>query len=246
MNNLYRLVKRTMDIVLSGAAIVVLSPLLIGTAIVLKLTGEHLVVHRQRRIGLDYRPFAVYKFVTMRSDSERFGTITRKNDSRVLPVGRVLRKAKINELPQLFNILFGDMSIVGPRPLVASEVAMYPAEIRPLVYAANRPGLSGLGSLFFRDEDELIAATGKQAAQAYREDIMPIKGALELWYRRHKSLWVDAKIVVLTIWVVVHSPSAPVVAAFARSSAFPADALERYRRLCALRETGPELSRPTA
>ena len=228
----YSIVKRVLDTLLSAGAILVLSPLLIVTAVVLKLTGEHLVLYRQERVGFNYRPIYVFKFVTMRSDSERYGTITRKNDSRVLPVGRLLRKAKINELPQLFNIFLGHMAIVGPRPLVASEVAMYPEEIRHLVYLDNRPGLSGIGSLFFRDEDELIAATGKPPEQAYREDIMPIKGAFELWYRDNRSLRIDFIIVLLTIWVVVNAASAPVTAAFARMPGFPGDALKRYRALC--------------
>src|SRR6056297_2453522 len=149
MTGIHRLTKRVADVVLSGATILLLSPLLFLTAVLLKSTGEHLVLYRQLRVGKDYVPFHVLKFVTMRSNSEKFGTITTKNDSRVLPVGRILRKTKMNELPQLFNVLFGDMSIVGPRPLVASEVELYPAGIRELVYADNQPGLTGMGSLFF-------------------------------------------------------------------------------------------------
>jgi len=150
----------------------------------------------------------------MRSDSEKYGTITAKNDPRVLPVGKVLRKAKINELPQLFNILFGHMLIVGPRPLVESEVDMYPADIRNLVYADNQPGLTGMGSLFFRDEEELIEATGKPPQNAYQDDIMPTKGALELWYRTHKNLRIDLKIVLLTAWAVARPATVPLLRVF--------------------------------
>lgn len=227
----YLVIKRLADIVLSLVAIIVLSPILAITALVLLATGEHLVIYRQPRIGKNYREFSIYKFVTMRSDSEKYGTITAKNDPRVLPVGKILRKTKINELPQLFNILFGHMSIVGPRPLVRSEVEMYPEEMRSLVYVDNHPGLTGIGSLFFRDEDELIAATGKESEVAYREDIMPIKGALEAWYRNNKSLWNDGKIVILTAWAVLRSDSAPVVESFRNAPGFPRDGLQRYDAL---------------
>ena len=231
MNRVYLIIKRLTDIVLALMAIIVLSPILIVTALVLSQTGEHLVIYRQPRVGKNYRSFSIYKFVTMRSDSEKSGTITAKNDPRVLPVGAVLRKTKINELPQLFNILFGHMSIVGPRPLVQSEVEIYPETLRHIVYANNQPGLTGMGSLFFRNEDDLLAATGKDPETAYREDIMPIKGALEAWYRDRKSIWVDLKIVVLTAWAVLHSSSAPVMNSFQNAAGFPVLELDKYREL---------------
>ncbi|WP_018526903.1 sugar transferase [Alkalispirochaeta alkalica] len=229
----YVCIKRVGDILLSLAAIIILSPVLLVSALLLLCTGEHLVLYRQRRVGKNYRPFNIYKFVTMRSDSEKSGTITAKNDPRVLPVGRVLRKTKINELPQLFNILFGHMSVVGPRPLVRSEVDMYPEDLRQIVYADNQPGLTGMGSLFFRNEDDLLAATGKEPATAYREDIMPIKGALEAWYRDHKGFAVDCKIVVLTAWAVLHPGSAPVIESFRNAPGFPEKELTDYRTLLA-------------
>lgn len=231
MRTLYLLIKRLFDVLLSLLAIVVLSPILLVTTIILRFTGEHLVIYRQPRVGKDYKEFSIYKFVTMRSDSEKYGTITAKNDSRVLPVGKVLRKTKINELPQLFNILFGHMSIVGPRPLVRSEVDMYHDEVRSLVYADNQPGLTGMGSLFFRDEDELIDAIGKDPEIAYRQDIMPIKGVLEAWYREHKSFVIDLRIVLLTAWAVLSSETVPIVQSFRNYSSFPQDTLDRYEAL---------------
>lgn len=231
MNTLYAVSKRFFDILLSGLSIVVLSPVLLLCALILWATGEHLIIYRQPRIGKDYRPFNIYKFVTMRSDSEKYGTITAKYDPRVLPVGRFFRKTKINELPQLFNILFGHMSIVGPRPLVQSEVDMYPENVRSLVYADNTPGLTGMGSLFFRDEDELIEATAKAPEVAYREDIMPIKGALEAWYREHKSLRVDAKIVFLTAWALLRPECAPVVKSFVAEADMPKEVVVSYEKL---------------
>lgn len=228
---MYLVIKRTIDIVLSLLAILLLSPVLVVSSIVLLFTGEHLIIYRQPRVGRNYREFNIYKFVTMRADSPKYGTITLKNDPRVLPVGKVLRKTKVNELPQLFNILWGHMSIVGPRPLVASEVAMYDDDVKDVVYADNKPGLTGMGSLFFRDEDELIAATGEDPETAYREHIMPIKGALEAWYRNHKSFRVDVKIVILTAWAVISPGSAPIVKAFLRERGIPRSAISAYQAL---------------
>lgn len=231
MKQVYLFLKRLIDILLSGIGIVFLSPILIITTMILSMTGEHKVIYRQRRIGKDYRPFSIYKFVTMRSDSEKFGTITAKNDPRVLPVGKFLRKSKINELPQLFNILFGDMSIVGPRPLAGAEVDMYPDDVRPIVYNNNKPGLTGIGSLFFRDEDELIAGTEKPTEQAYQEDIMPVKGRLEIWYRENKSLMVDLLIVILTALSVAGLLPVSLVSIFRKFGTFPSDVLFQYEVL---------------
>lgn len=229
----YAFFKRVTDIVLSLLGILILSPLLLFTSILLFVTGEHLVIYRQSRVGKDYKEFNIFKFVTMRSDSEKSGTITAKNDPRVLPVGKILRKTKINELPQIFNILFGDMSIVGPRPLVGSEVELYPVEYRSCIYKDNKPGLTGIGSLFFRNEEDLIAGTGKEPERAYREDIMPLKGILESWYRSNKSIGIDTKIVLLTAWAVLHSTSVPLIKSFTGDSTFPVTAVEGYSRLLA-------------
>lgn len=233
MSRTHRVVKRIADFVLVAASILVLSPLFLLTAIILKCTGEHLVIYRQLRVGKDYVPFHVLKFVTMRSNSEKSGTITTKNDSRVLPVGKVLRQTKINELLQLFNVLLGDMSIVGPRPLVASEVELYRPGIRELVYADNQPGLTGMGSLFFRNEEEIIDATGKSPKDAYKDDIMPIKGALEVWYREHKTLLIDLKICFLTAWVILTSRNDHAVKAFRNAGGMPPRLIEEYEALIA-------------
>ncbi len=237
MNLAYQFTKRSIDVLLSGLGIVVLSPILILTTMILWMTGEHKVMYRQRRIGKDYNPFFIYKFVTMRSDSEKFGTITAKNDPRVLPVGKVLRKSKINELPQLFNILFGDMSIIGPRPLAGAEVDMYPDDVRALVYDNNKPGLTGIGSLFFRDEDELIAGTKKPPEEAYREDVMPIKGRIEIWYRENKSLRIDLLIFFLTVLFVFNLLPVSLVSIFRKFDTFPSKPLSQYRSLVAARDS---------
>ena len=125
------------------------------------------------------------------------GDITTGNDPRVLPVGRLLRKTKLNELPQLWNVITGDMSLIGPRPLTPRMYDRFPddykAAIRPL-----RPGLSGLGSVFFRDEEALLADIQDRESR-YVEVIQPYKAALEVWYACHRNLWIDLKLVFLTL-----------------------------------------------
>jgi len=140
--------------------------------------------------------------VTMRKDSPKSGTITVAGDPRILPVGRYLRNSKLNELPQLLNVLLGDMSIVGPRPLTEETFALYPDDLKPLVYRC-KPGLSGLGSLVFRDEEEILRKSGKDRIACYREDIAPLKGALEVWYHDHCSIGTDLKIILFTIIAVL-------------------------------------------
>src|SRR6185295_17876322 len=109
------------------------------------------------------------------------GTITLKNDPRVLPLGKFLRKTKINELPQLINVLKGDMSIVGPRPQTEQSFSFFPERDRGKIFLA-KPGLTGIGSVVFRDEEEIMARSGKPYDRCFREDIQPYKLALELWY----------------------------------------------------------------
>jgi len=166
--------------------------------IILKCTGEGKVFYLQRRIGKNNKPFNIYKFITMRKGSESAGSITYKSDPRILPFGKFLRNTKINEIPQLFNIFKGDISIVGPRPLVEEGFLQYPENVQKLIYKDNKPGLTGMGSLFFCSEEEILTRLNKDIKTAYKEDIMPIKGELELWYREHKNIWVDFKIIILT------------------------------------------------
>lgn len=154
--------KRFFDILLTSLAVLVLSPLLVPIMIILKLTGEHYIFYCQERVGKDRKPFGLMKFATMLKDSPNIGTgdITTRHDPRVLPFGRFLRKTKINELPQLFNILKGDMSIIGPRPLTPRNFAYYSPEIQQAI-GELRPGLSGIGSVIFRDEERYLAGAKK-------------------------------------------------------------------------------------
>ena len=134
------------------------------------------------------------------------GLITLRNDPRVTPVGKFLRITKINELPQVFNVLLGDMSIVGPRPLVDKTFKAYPKSVQSRVYHC-KPGITGIGSIVFRDEEALMSMTGIPPQEYYQKIIAPYKGELELWYQEHQSFWVDLTIIFLTGWVVLFPKS---------------------------------------
>ena len=204
---MYYLLKRVFDVISSGIAILVLSPLLIPVIIGLKLTGEGDIFYKQERIGYKNKPFLIWKFATMLRDSANMpgGIMTTKRDPRITPMGGFLRKSKINELPQLFNIFFGRMSVVGPRPVMRVSFDAYPTEVKKVIYDAI-PGLTGIGSIIFRDEEELLSKVkndGGDLWQFYREKIYPFKGELEIWYQNHKSFLLDMKLIFLTAWVIL-------------------------------------------
>jgi lipopolysaccharide/colanic/teichoic acid biosynthesis glycosyltransferase len=195
--------KRFVDIVISCLALAILFPFGLIVAAILRFSGEGNVWYPQQRVGLGGELFQVFKFVTMRVGSEFQGTrdITVKSDPRVLPIGRLLRKSKINELPQLINVLRGEMSLVGWRPLVPVSFEMYPPYVRERIVSV-KPGLTGIGSIVFRDEEQILEKTKKELRRCYIEDIAPYKGKLELWYIDNQSIWLDAKILFCTFWVV--------------------------------------------
>lgn len=199
--------QRLLDIALSGLGLLVLSPLLVPIAIALRLTGEGEVFFIQQRVGRGGQPFGLYKFATMLKNSPNLGTgtVTVKNDPRVLPLGRFLRKTKINELPQLLNIFKGDMSIIGPRPQTQRCFDAFPARSQAEIIKV-RPGLSGIGSIVFRDEEELMHAS-KEPERFYDQVIMPYKGALEEWYVAHRGLWTYLAAIFVTAWVVLFPES---------------------------------------
>ena len=208
---MYKPIKRFFDIVLSGFAILVLSPLLVPVMIILKCTGEHDIFYGQDRIGYKNKHFKILKFATMLRNSPNMagGLHTTHGDPRVLPFGRFLRKTKINELPQLFNIFLGDMSIVGPRPLVDKTFAPYSDEVKTNIYNV-KPGLTGIGSLVFRDEETLLSECVKKGMDiddAYAKIVSPYKGALEMWYQKHIGFWTDFTLIFLTAWVIVFPKS---------------------------------------
>ena len=179
---MYKLIKRIFDIISSFIACIILSPILVPIMFLLRLTSEGEVLYLQERIGLYKKPFMIYKFATMLKNSTKMsgGIITVKNDPRVTVMGGFLRKSKINELPQLINILLGNMSLVGPRPVMRVSFEAYPSEIQKVIYNV-KPGLTGIGSIIFRDEEELITNVknrGGNTWEFYKYKIYPFKGEL--------------------------------------------------------------------
>lgn len=198
---------RICDILFSSVALIILCPLLLPIALILRLTGEGEVFFVQERIGSNERPFGLFKFATMLKNSPLMdtGTITVRNDPRVLPVGRILRKTKLNEIPQLLNVLIGDMSLIGPRPLTKNHFLHYQPDRRKAI-GSVRPGLSGVGSIVFRDEERLLSDK-KDPTNYYRVEIAPYKALLEVWFVENRGVWLYLKCIVLTLWVVINSSS---------------------------------------
>lgn len=198
------MVIRLLDIFLSLTALLLLSPLLLPIALLLLVTGEGEVLYSQQRIGKGGRPFGLLKFATMLKNSPNIGSglHTLANDPRVLPFGRFLRETKINELPQLINILRGDMSVIGPRPQALAHFDVFPAHVREQLIKV-RPGLSGIGSIVFRDEESLLSRPDIDYEAYYKDVIAPYKGELELWYLRHQGLRIYLILIALTVLIVL-------------------------------------------
>ena len=196
-------VERIFDIIFSAFALLFLFPLLVTTALILAATGEREVFFLQERIGRKGKKFKLIKFATMLKNSPSIGTgtVTLREDPRILPVGKFLRKTKINELPQLLNILIGDMSIIGPRPLTDETFAAYSAETQSLIRKV-RPGLSGVGSVVFRDEEKILSEENANI-DFYLNRIAPYKGKLEEWFVERKSLYIYFSFIFLTCWAVL-------------------------------------------
>jgi lipopolysaccharide/colanic/teichoic acid biosynthesis glycosyltransferase len=200
--------KRLIDFILALIATTVLLPILIPVAIGLLATGEHYVFYFQERIGFKNKKFFIWKFATMLKNSPNMsgGLHTTRRDPRILPMGGFLRKTKLNELPQLINILKGDMSVIGPRPLVDKTFAPYPDHVKAQIYN-SKPGLSGIGSIIFRDEEKLLTETSMDKSEYYAQFISPYKGELELWYQKNLSFKTDVLLIFLTVWVIVSPES---------------------------------------
>lgn len=194
---------RLLDIVFSSLALICLVPIFVPIAIILRLTGEGEVFYRQERVGCHRKNFYLLKFATMLKNSPTIGAgeITLKNDSRVLPLGQFLRKTKINELPQLFNILLGDISIVGPRPMVPNTFKKY-SPVAQLELNKIKPGLTGIGSIIFRDEENFLEVKSNPQ-QFYDDFIIPYKNELEIWFTKNSSLKTYFMIIFLTAWVII-------------------------------------------
>jgi len=189
--------KRIFDLLVSGVSLMALSPLLVVLAVFVKLGDGGPAFYRQERIGQGGRPFRIWKFRSMRENSDRGGpSITCAGDSRVTRIGRVLRKTKLDELPQLFNVFKGEMSLVGPRPEVAKYVALYSEEQRKVL--ALKPGITDVASIEFRNEEEILAASSDPES-LYLAYCLPRKIALNLEYAAKASVWSDIRIVVRTL-----------------------------------------------
>jgi lipopolysaccharide/colanic/teichoic acid biosynthesis glycosyltransferase len=195
--------QRIFDILLSASALLVLSLLLVPVMILLRLTGEGEIFFLQDRVGKDGRRFKLFKFATMLKDSPNIGTgtVTLKGDPRILPLGTFLRKTKINELPQLLNVLLGDMSLVGPRPQAERCFNAFPMEMQKLIVQV-KPGLSGIGPIIFRDEEAILS--GKAGSLVFYDQVIaPYKGQVEAWYVDHRTMLNYLLVIAVTLWVVL-------------------------------------------
>ncbi len=208
---MYLIFKRFCDFLFSSILLIILSPLLIPIMIGLKFTGEGYIFYKQDRVGFKNKKFSILKFATMLKDSPNMagGVITTKKDPRITPLGGFLRKSKINELPQLINIFLGDMSFVGPRPVMPISFNAYPPEVQSVIYNV-KPGLTGIGSIIFRDEEELITTVknkGEDTWSFYKDKIYPFKGLVEKWYHFNISIYTDLMIIFITAIVIVFPKS---------------------------------------
>jgi len=198
---------RLLDIIFSLIAIIILLPFMLPIMLLLKLTGENDIFYRQKRVGLYGKEFNLLKFATMLRNSPDLpgGIFTGKNDPRMLPMGRFLRKTKINELPQVINIFIGQMSFVGYRPLMRISYDKYTDETKnKLKY--KRPGLSGLGSIVFINEEAIIHNV-KDKEMFYNDVIMPYKGELECWFSEKNNLLNYFKIIFVTVFIIIKPKS---------------------------------------
>jgi lipopolysaccharide/colanic/teichoic acid biosynthesis glycosyltransferase len=200
---MYKILKRVIDVTLALIALILLSPILLPISLLLLVTGEREVFYLQKRLGYKNQIFNIYKFATMLKNSPNIGTgeITLRNDPRVTNIGKFLRMSKLNEIPQIINVLKGDMSIVGPRPLMVVSFNNYNDEVKNKIYNV-RPGITGIGSLIFRDEEKLVSEA-EDPKLMYSKMIYPYKGELELWYQQNASLFTDFTIIFLTAWSIL-------------------------------------------
>ena len=201
---MYKFLKRLLDIIVSLISLIILLPVFIPIIIILRLSAEGEIFYFQERYGIHNSRFQIWKFATMLKNSMNMGSgsITLQNDFRVTKIGKFLRITKINELPQLFNILRGDISLVGPRPLVEQDFQAYPETIRERIYNV-KPGLTGIGSIIFRDEESIISAVkDKDPHEFYKRIIAPYKGELEMWYQSNNSFFLDLQLIFMTAWVI--------------------------------------------
>ncbi len=188
--------KRLLDVVVAGIGLVIASPLLLAIGIAIRITSPGPIFFRQRRIGLRGRPFEVIKLRTMVTGAEGRGTITFRGDPRVTPIGRWLRRSKIDEIPQLINVLRGEMSLVGPRPETPDHVAHYTP--RQMSVLHSKPGLTGAATIGLLDEERILAAQNN-VEQFYLTTLLPQKLEYELVYCSHVTFRSDLALIAATL-----------------------------------------------
>ena len=206
---MYHIFKRLLDFFVSLITLIRLLPVFLPIIIILRFSAEGEVFYFQERIGINNSKFKIWKFATMLKNSMNMGTgsITLQNDPRVTKIGFFLRKTKINELPQIINILKGDISLVGPRPLVEKTFSSYNEEVQSKIYNV-KPGLTGIGSIIFRDEESIISAIkDEDPHKFYKRVIAPYKGELEMWYQKQNSFILELQLIFLTAWVILFPKS---------------------------------------
>lgn len=203
-----KIIKRIIDLLLSVLAFILISPIFFFLILLLWAIGEHEIFYLKTRLGYHNKPFKMIKFATMVKNSLEIGTgsLTLRNDPRITKVGSFLRKTKLNELPQIINVILGHMSIVGPRPQMMVDFMKFPDRDRETLFLV-KPGITGIGSIIFRDEEGWISGATGDKHEFYKQNIAPYKGQLELWYRKRLSFRTDFILIFLTAWTIISPKS---------------------------------------
>jgi lipopolysaccharide/colanic/teichoic acid biosynthesis glycosyltransferase len=198
---------RILDVCISCLIIIALLPILIVVVLVLKITGEGEIFYLQKRMGFAGIEFNLIKFATMLKNSPQIGAgdVTIYEDPRVLRFGKFLRKTKLNEIPQLWNVIIGEMSLVGPRPLTKKTFDYYHSDAQRLI-TRLLPGLTGVGSILFRDEEKFLK-NHADPALFYKSHIAPYKGSLEIWYYHNRNIKLYLTLILATGWSIFYPSS---------------------------------------
>ena len=200
---------RILDFLLALVAILILLPFMAPLLVLLRVTGDGEVFYYQKRKGKHGKDFFLIKLSTMNKDSVNsgMGSITVRDDPRIKFMGHTLRRWKLNELPQVVNVLLGDLSVVGPRPLIEGTTGYnaYPDDLKSKIFS-NRPGLTGIGSIVFRDEEAILSSVDNPH-DFYARELAPFKADLELWYIENKSVKTDIGIIICTAISIISPKS---------------------------------------
>jgi len=190
--------KRLFDLVFVIPGLIILSPVFLVVGFLIKSKDGGAILFKQTRVGKGGKHFKVLKFRTMVVDAEKLGAkVTTGNDPRITPVGAFLRKYKLDELPQLINVLIGNMSLVGPRPEVPEYVEFYPQETKDVIFSVH-PGITDKASIEFVNENELLTGS-ENPIEDYKNKVLPVKLAYSVEYVKERSLWVDFNLILKTV-----------------------------------------------